>query len=557
MKSSKNYNEFNQFNNSNNILSVFFHVFYHIPNFRKKIFEIDNKFMENNILKSIKNSLLIYDENTKIKEPSKQKKIDFNELLNLLLKTYPNMKNEPDELINNILSLIHKEHNKNKNYTNVNNNSNNCNCISHSLFSLNLKDREKCEKCKKEKFISFNRNYFIYDIFAFELLDLITTCDFKNIKNHFFSFAKEINNLSFIYSQNNNICKCKGFQVSKSLILYEKFPETFIINLEYDVSPSHWDICKLFNCISYSDKMNNIFDLSNINEKNPKSFNLFAFITKNNNNDFHCAIKSGINKNKWIFIENKNQISFDNFVKLKEHLILNYHYPIILFYSHLIILGNNEKYDFEEKEYDELVTKCINLEEKTNKIKTKKSNPAIEEYKLARGTPTGSQISFETEEKDFWICVFCKKKNDKGNFKCWCCERENKILPSPQGSSKDLDNNEIFNNINKLNNNNNKNNNNELKETIRPFGDLGNEYYNQPRETINESEIRNNLNNVDIHKGFNAKDYSKKRNQNIPSQIDYSENFNIKMAQTFWICPKCKHQNLKKNICECGEKRKK
>ena len=556
MKISKIYNEFNQFNNSNHILCVFFHVFYHIPNFKKKIFEIDNQNIENNILKHIKNSLLIYDENTKIQDPSKQKKIDFNELLNLLLKTYPNMKFKPDELINNILSLIHKESNKNKNYTNVNNNSINCNCISHSLFSLNLKDREKCEKCKKEKFILFNRNYFIYDIFAFELLDLIISYDFKNLKNHFFSFAKEINNLSLIYSQNNNICKCKGFQVTKNLILYEKYPETFIINLEYDVPPSNWDVCKLFNCISYTDKMNNIFDLLNINEKNPKTFNLFAIITKNNNNDFHCAIKSGISKNKWVFIENENQIYFDNFVKLKEHLILNYHYPIILFYSYLISLGNNEKYNFEEKEYDELVTKCINLEEKTNKIKSKKSNPAYEEYKLARGTPTGSQISFEKEENDFWICVFCKKKNDKGNFKCWCCGRENKILPSPKGSSKNLDNKEIFNNINKLNNNNNKKINNELSETIRPFGDLGNEYLNQTRETINESEIKNNLNNVDIHKGFNAKDYSKKKIQNIQPEIDYLNNFNIKMAQTIWICPKCKHRNVDKT-CNCGEKRKK
>lgn len=551
MKISKIYNEFNQFNNNNNIICVFFHVFYHIPNFRKKIFEIEN---ENDILKKIKNSLLIYDENTKIQELSKQKKIDFNELSNLLQKNFPNMKNEPDELINNILSLIHKESNKNKNFTNVNNNSINCNCLSHSLFSLNLKDREKCEKCKKEKFISFNRNYFIYDIFAFEILDLITNSDFKLVKNNFFSMAKEINNLSFVYSQNNNICKCKGFQVSKNLILYEKFPETFIINLEYDVPPSNWDVCKLFNCISYSDKMNNIFDLSNINETNPKSFNLFAIITKNSNGDFHCAIKSGIYKNKWVFIENETQTYFDNFVKLKEHLILNYHFPVILFYSYLVGLGNDEKFIFAEKEYDELVKKCINLEEKNSKIKTKKSNPAFEEYKLARGTPTGSQISWEKEENDFWICVFCKKKNDKGNFKCWCCARENKILPSPSTSSKNLDNKEIMDNIKKLNNNNNNKINDELSETIHLFGDLGNEYYVQTRESINESEIRNNLNNVDIHKGFNAKDFGKKKN--VQNEIDYNDNFNIKMAQTIWICPKCKHKNLDK-ICNCGEKRKK
>lgn len=553
MKISKIYNEFNQFNNSNNIICVFFHVFYHIPNFRKKIFEIEKE-NENEILKSIKNSLLIYEENTKIQELSIQKKIDFNELSILLQKYFPNMKNEPDELINNILSLIHKESNKNKNYTNVNN-SNNCNCISHSLFSLNLKDCEKCQNCKKEKFISFNRNYFIYDIFAFEILDLITNHDFKNVKNKFFSFAKEINNLSFVYSQNNNICKCKGFQVSKNLILYEKFPETFIINLEYDVPPSNWDICKLYNCISYSDKMNHIFDLQNIKETNPKSFNLFAIITKNSNSDFQCAIKSGIHKNKWVFIENEKQTYFDNFVKLKEHLILNYHFPIILFYSYLVGLGNDEKYDFEKKEYDDLVEKCINLEEKNNKIKTKKSNPAFEEYKLARGTPTGSQISFEKEENDFWICLFCKKKNDKGNFKCWCCGRENKILPSPTNSSKNVDNKEILDNIKKLNNNNNKINE-ELSETIHPFGDLGNEYYVQTRETVNENEISNNLNNLDIHKGFNAKDFGKKKIENIQPEIDYSDSFNIKMAQTIWICPKCKHKNLDK-ICNCGEKRKK
>ena len=109
-------------------------------------------------------------------------------------------------------------------------------------------------------------------------------------------------------------------------------------------------------------------------------------------------------------------------------------------------------------------------------------------------------------------------------------------------------------NIKKLNNNNNNKINDELSETIHPFGDLGNEYYVPTRETINESEIRNNLNNVDIHKGFNAKDFGKKKN--VQNEIDYFDNFNIKMAQTIWICPKCKHKNLDK-ICNCGEKRKK
>ena len=44
---------------------------------------------------------------------------------------------------------------------------------------------------------------------------------------------------------------------------------------------------------------------------------------------------------------------------------------MILFYSYLIKFQNDEKFDFEENEYDEIVKKCIKLEEK-NKIKSKK-----------------------------------------------------------------------------------------------------------------------------------------------------------------------------------------
>jgi hypothetical protein len=542
MKISKIFQEFNQ-NNSNNILSTLIHIFYHIPNFRKKIFEYKT---ENNFLNNIKNSLLIYEENSKIKEKSKQKKINFEEIFNSFQTIFPNVNNEPDEIINNILSLIHKETNKNKNYTNVNNNSNNCNCISHSLFSLNLKDKEKCEKCQKEKFISFNKNYFIYDIFTFEILDEILNYDFKYLKNNFFYFAKKINNLTFNYSGNNNICKCKNFNVSKTLILYEKFPETFIINLEYDVFPSNWEICRIYNLISYSDNMSNIFELSNINEKNHNCFNLFAFITKNDKNEFNCAIKSKKYEKKWAFITNENQIYFDNFVKLKEHLILNYNFPVILFYSYLIKLENNEKFDFDKNEYDEIVKKCIKLEEK-NKIKTKKSNPAIEEYKLAKGTPKDSLISLDSQEENFWICVFCKKKNDKDKFKCWCCERENKILPSPNKNK--IDNKEILENIKQFNNKNNVIN--ELSETIRPFGNLGNEYYQQTNENVDESEIRKDLKNLDIKKGFNEKDY---KINNIQPEIDYTNNFDIKMAQTIWICRKCKKKNVERK-CECGEKK--
>jgi acetone carboxylase gamma subunit len=68
---------------------------------------------------------------------------------------------------------------------------------------------------------------------------------------------------------------------------------------------------------------------------------------------------------------------------------------------------------------------------------------------------------------------------------------------------------------------------------------------------VDESEIRKDLKNLDIKKGFNEKDY---KINNIQPEIDYTNNFDIKMAQTIWICRKCKKKNVERK-CECGEKK--
>lgn len=66
-----------------------------------------------------------------------------------------------------------------------------------------------------------------------------------------------------------------------------------------------------------------------------------------------------------------------------------------------------------------MIWKCINLEEKNDKIKTKKTNLVFEEYKLTTGISKESQILLEKEENEF-----ARKKE----IKCLFCRRENKIL---------------------------------------------------------------------------------------------------------------------------------
>jgi hypothetical protein len=282
-------------------------------------------------------------------------------------------------------------------------------------------------------------------------------------------------------------------------------------------------------------------------------FNLFAIITKNinsnNDNNFNCAIKM---ENKWIFIENDKNTVFNNYVEIKKHLILTYNVPVLLFYSHLISIKNEEIYDFNEKEFNAILKECQKLEGKYNKIKSKKSNPAIEDYKAARGTPTGSLISADSDE-DKWICIFCKKKNDNNDFVCWCCSRENKIFPvSGKNSNKNLDSQ--YNNKNDILGN--LNNKEKLSATYLPFGNLGDNYLKQSNEKVNQF-YQEDLTNIDIRKGFNAKDFNVDNNNN--NDNNYNNNnilnddneYNIKLAQTFWLCKKCKESNTG-NKCQCG-----
>ena len=81
---------------------------------------------------------------------------------------------------------------------------------------------------------------------------------------------------------------------------------------------------------------------------------------------------------------------------------------------------------------------------------------------------------------------------------------------------------------------------------------LGDNYLKPSSEKVNQY-YQEDLTNIDIHKGFNAKNYDDNDNDNnnynyVPD--DYLEN-NIKLAQTIWRCRRCKKMNSE-NKCNCG-----
>lgn len=57
-----------------------------------------------------------------------------------------------------------------------------------------------------------------------------------------------------------------------------------------------------------------------------------------------------------------------------------------------------------------MILEVHKFRKKNNKIKTKKTNPVFEEYKLTTRIPKESQILFEKEENEFWLWVFLQEK---------------------------------------------------------------------------------------------------------------------------------------------------
>ena len=321
--------------NNNCFINVLVQILFHSPEFRRNFLNIDfDKTDLNNPLFQLQKLFLKYME---YQTENKQYIIDIKNFRNKLSKIFNDIEDgivgDPVEVFNHILNAIHLYKVKHTNLNEFNASKFNCHhtCLSHKYFSVILIETLICEYCKSKNEIPYDENYFLYEIFVFEILEKLHNKTNQLFRNQLFKYSKMIN----MDIQNLKIseCKCKNPKIKRDLIQNEYNNLYLIINLTWDNPiPRMTDICKMYNLIPLVESNSNLFTLSN-EEKLKSNYYLYSLVLFYNGH-YTCAFNSN---NKWYFIDDTKYKIFQSYKDLIIDIIKNHYHPIILFYSNNII----------------------------------------------------------------------------------------------------------------------------------------------------------------------------------------------------------------------------
>ncbi len=582
--------------NNNCFINVLVQILFHSPEFRRDYLNIDfDKTDLNNPLFQLQILFLKYME---YQTDKKQYIIDIKNFRNQLSKIFTDIEEgivgDPVEVLNHIFNAIHLYKVKHTNLNEFNASKFNCHltCLSHKLFSIKLIETLICESCKSKNEIPYDENYFIYEIFVFEILEQLHNKTNQLFRNKLFSYSKIIN----MEIQNLKIseCKCKNPLIKRHLIQKDYNNLYLIINLTWDNPiPRMTDICKMFNLIPLVDSNSNLFTLSN-EDKLKSDYYLYALVLFYNGH-YTCALNSN---NKWYFIDDTKYKIFQSYKDLIKDLIKNHYHPIILFYSKNIKYPGVDKNDvFHSEEYKNIYQFCFDFDKRrgeniSNPVSRKTSNNTviskISSNKVNQNIDNNSPIktlssnSITTSISNAWVCSYCKKKNGFNNEICWCCHRKINPLKIHRESSnnfnlfKDTNINKVgsglfLNEIEPMNSIKFEQNYN-LKEGVEFFFDRRNSssdiFKTRSNQKKNESDDDDNngyvihsnrnynnqlkLNKINKSFGKNNNNNMKNTNSNEFSIFQKSSNNKNMKKNNYWICSKCLNKN-NDNFCpHCG-----
>ena len=494
---------------NNCFINVIIQILYHTPNFKEKFFKIPFNKNDKNIiynpLYQLKILLLNYKKYLDIEELNT---LDIKHFRITLSHYYKDMSiginGDPVEALNNILNAIHL-YSTNQKLDEKNPSSYEChNCISHEFFSLSVKDKIFCSECKIERTNEYDKNYFIYEIFIFEILERIQNLDNESYKNKLFSLAKEVNNFAEQKIKLDG-CNCTNRTIIRNVCQCYYYNPIFIINLTWERQfPRKTDICKIYYLIPLFDKNGTIFTL----EEGTLNVNYYLYgIVLYYNGHYICAIYKD---NFWFIIDDTKYNKYDSYLKMVSSLISSTYYPVMLFYSYTDINIENVKGEFMTKDFNNLYHKCYRID-------------------IKNGENVSSQnLLLDSWEKEVtWICAYCKKRNNKSSLICWCCK--NKKCEFKKNSFS-LFNEEVNINETTINEKNIGNNYLEVNKKERNQNQFtydinqNKKSQNQQINVINNNKnikYINNINNSNNQNHFNnngnIKDFNNINNKNLPN----------------------------------------
>lgn len=69
----------------------------------------------------------------------------------------------------------------------------NPNCLAHNYFWINLLEQNECECGATSEVLQWDYNYFIYEAYVKEILNMVIKKDSKEYARHFFDYVKILN----------------------------------------------------------------------------------------------------------------------------------------------------------------------------------------------------------------------------------------------------------------------------------------------------------------------------------------------------------------------------
>ncbi len=470
----------------NCFLNTIVQILYHSDLFRRKLSQINfdkiGEIKKNNPIYQL--SHLFQDYNN-CQFLQKKYTLDIKYFRAALSKNFPEIidgeSGDPVESLNRIFNAIHLFDSGQK-LNNENPSSYKCNnCISHALFAMKIKDRIYCSKCNNGKYTFFDLNYFIYEIFIYDILEQIENQKSDSYRNELFYYSKLVNN--FLIEEKIKIdgCNCENQNLYREIIQCNKIQNPyFIINLTWDKpKPKMTNVCKIFNLIPLFDYNSRLFEFEE-NSNLTTIYYLYAIILYYNNH-YTCALNI---KNCWYFIDDDKTKKFDSYKELAFYIIKNYYYPIVLFYS-----IDNISYDldrdqvFYSDDFKKIYKNCYDIDVRNGEnVSLYKSSIIHIENSDIKNSNNFSLLP--NDDDPIWYCNFCKKKNMNNNSFCWCCKRKPFKVEKSHYNNSFL----LFNKSDKEDDKIVSNDGNEIKDE-----NIGNEYIDSKKISKNENESYNQL----------------------------------------------------------------
>ena len=378
---------------------------------------------------------------------------ELKENLSILFKSKNKFqRNSPDNPIDFLFIIINSLHLLKLKKDNNDNSKIICSddCFTHKHLSVNILKIYECECKGNTKKILSKNNYF---------LDIpINIINNKFSKNNLY----DINQKLFIYykhiiAKTNNHIQCPQFgdqcKINKvhCKFILKNYPSYFIFNLENDYFKINQlffslnNILKSFILIPHIFNINSIFDSDyNHNNNNHYNYELIGIIFLKISKVYTCMFKQN---NIFNYYEDNIFMNFNNYYDIIIFCLKNGLIPVSLFYQNSS-LNNNVNYELNKEQIIKLEkyvknTNSLNKNLK-NKIRTSENiisdsysiNYSIHSHKNNNNLSlsdnynsssrySGSVNSYNSYQKNEYICNHCERINKIENKKCFFCGYKN------------------------------------------------------------------------------------------------------------------------------------